>query len=343
VFVLDVDGEEGAASVRDFCSVFGDGWMDTLAATTSRGRHLYFQFPHGAQIRNSASKLAKGLDVRGAGGYVIVPPSIHPSGHRYTWVEEDAPVALAPAWLLEILSTPVGHSIVGSDELSSIPEGQRNVALASLAGTMQRRGMTIGAIEAALITENAARSKPPLSKTEVLRIVASVARYAHGGNERASQPDGVLAGSDWQDPEALGGELPPVHECDIAMVPEALRALVEDTAERMQVPLDFPAAFSVLTLAGATNRRATIQPKAADTSWVVVPNLWGGVVAPPGLLKSPVIGTMTRPLAQIEALWRAEYESSLSEYQLQKEEAELRQAAWREQFKAAQKTGKDAP
>ncbi len=151
------------------------------------------------------------------------------------------------------------------------------------------------------------------------------------------------AQGDWPKPEPLGGELPPVEACDLALLPESLRPLVEDTAERMQVPLDYPAVVAVLCLAGVTNRRATIQPKAADTSWLVVPNLWGGIIASPGLMKSPVISAMTQPLTRIEALWRADHASAMSDYEQQQEEAELRQAAWREQYKAAQKSGKDAP
>jgi len=201
--------------------------------------------------------------------------------------------------------------------------------------------MSLEAIKPALLIENK-RYKPPLGEAEVLRIAASIARYAVGhGN--APQTNAILAVNDWTEPEPLRAELPPVQPFDVATLPEVLRVLVEDTAERMQVPLDFPAVVSVLALAGATNRRATIQPKAADTSWVVVPNLWGGIVAPPGLLKSPVISTMTQPLTQMETLWRTEHETAVSDFKLQREEAELRQAAWREQFKAAQKTGKDAP
>jgi len=109
---------------------------------------------------------------------------------------------------------------------------------------------------------------------------------------------------DWPEPVPLGGELPSVPTFDVALLPNLLRSLVEDTAERMQVPLDYPAVISVLCLAGVTNRRAAIQPKAVDTSWIVVPNLWGGIVAPPGLMKSPVISSMTQPLTQIESLWR---------------------------------------
>jgi hypothetical protein len=148
---------------------------------------------------------------------------------------------------------------------------------------------------------------------------------------------------EWPEPEPLGGELPPVQACDLALLPRSLRPLVEDTAERMQVPLDYPAVMAVLCLAGVTNRRATIQPKAVDTSWVVVPNLWGGIIAPPGLMKSPVISAMIPPLTQIEARWRAEYESAMSDYRQQQEEAGLRQAAWREQYKAAQKRATDRP
>ena len=92
-----------------------------------------------------------------------------------------------------------------------------------------------------------------------------------------------------------------------------------------------------------TNRRAAIQPKAEDSSWVVVPNLWGGIISPPGFMKSPVISTITQPLTRVEALWRDEYESATTDYQQQREEAELRHAAWRERYKAYAKGGKDLP
>jgi hypothetical protein len=199
--------------------------------------------------------------------------------------------------------------------------------------------MTATAIEVALLNQNSECCNPPLPEEEVRMIARSVSRYPAGGNGDCRS----LAPSDWPEPEPLGGELPPVQECDLRMLPDGLCPVIEDTADRMQVPLDFPAIVSVIALAGATNGRASIQPKAADTTWHVVPNLWGGIVAPPGLLKSPTISTITRPLTQIEAFWRAEHDSAVSEYELQKEEAELRKAAWRDQFKAAQKNGKDVP
>ena len=99
----------------------------------------------------------------------------------------------------------------------------------------------------------------------------------------------------------------------------------------------------MLCLAGVVSRRAVIQPKARDASWVVVPNLWGGIIAPPGFMKSPVMAAMVRPLLDIQADWRQQFEEELAEYEREKEEYELRRAAWRDQFKAAAKKGHGAP
>jgi hypothetical protein len=148
---------------------------------------------------------------------------------------------------------------------------------------------------------------------------------------------------EWPKPEAIAGELPAVDQFDERLLPESFREFAVDIAERMQVPLDYPATVAVCSLAGAVNRRARIQPKEKDTGWIVVPNAWGGLVAPPGYLKSPVIKTVTRPLDQLQAEWRAYYQQAASEYESAKEELELRHAAWRETFKSNSKSGKATP
>lgn len=147
----------------------------------------------------------------------------------------------------------------------------------------------------------------------------------------------------WLDPEPLGGELPPVPAFDLGWLPDALRALVQDTSERMQVPLDYPAIASVLCLAGVVGRRSFIQPKAEDSEWIVVPNLWGALIGLPGIMmKSPTINTMTKPLTAIEKLWRSLFETEMGEYEHEKEMADLRLTAWKQQFVAAEKDRKKA-
>jgi putative DNA primase/helicase len=153
----------------------------------------------------------------------------------------------------------------------------------------------------------------------------------------------VEAADDWPKLEPIQSELPPVEVFPEDILPDSFRPLVVDVTERMQVPMDYPAVAVVLCLAGAVSRRALIQPKANDIGWVVVPNLWGGIIAPPGFMKSPVIQAATRPLSQIQTEWRDEDEQTMRQYAREQEEYELRRAAWKEQYKANAKKGRGAP
>jgi len=153
---------------------------------------------------------------------------------------------------------------------------------------------------------------------------------------------GRIISDEWPETLPLHSELPPVEAFSEALLPVSFRSLIADVSERMQVPIDYPAVVMVLALAGVVNRRATIQPKDNDTSWIVVPNLWGGLIAPPGFMKSPVIQAATRPLHQLQAAYRREYQSSLAEHARAIEEWELSRSAWRDLSKAALKKGKPA-
>jgi len=171
---------------------------------------------------------------------------------------------------------------------------------------------------------------------------AGVAAERKANLVTAQSPD--LSGAlQWPDPEPLGPELPPVQAFDGQLLPEALRGFVSDVAERMQVPPDLPAACAILALAGAVNRRAVIQPKREDAEWTVTPNLWGGIIAPPGWLKSPVLGTVARCLHQIEARWGCEFENEVAEFEGWKQERELREQAWKEEYKRAIKKNLPPP
>jgi putative DNA primase/helicase len=69
---------------------------------TASGKHYYFRQPVEQRIRNTAGKLAPGIDTRGEGGYVVAPPSIHPSGSVYEWLAHVDAVVL-PAWIAQRL------------------------------------------------------------------------------------------------------------------------------------------------------------------------------------------------------------------------------------------------
>ena len=130
----------------------------------------------------------------------------------------------------------------------------------------------------------------PIKNLETLRAMSPKTEEATAQTPKAAGLDsGALEAVSWPKPQPIASELPPVQLFSEELLPRSFRALVQDIANRMQVPPDYPATIAVLCLAGAVSRRARIQPKANDPSWVVVPNLWGGIVAPPGMLKSPVI------------------------------------------------------
>ena len=100
VVVLDVDVDGGPESLSRLERVGVPVPKTARARTGGGGIHLFFRYPRGTEIRNSTGLLGPGLDVRGEGGYVVVPPSRTQSS--YQWVDSSA---LAEAsWLIERLA-----------------------------------------------------------------------------------------------------------------------------------------------------------------------------------------------------------------------------------------------
>ncbi len=151
------------------------------ARTGSGGLHYYFRLPPGVELRDTAGKLAAGVDTRGDGGMVVAPPSVSGRG-LYEWQTAPGEVDLAPipAWLLtRLLELASGSERSPVRDLpETIPTGQRNEALARVAGALWRPGvLSESALAASLQAVNRERCEPPLPADEVARIAASVSRY----------------------------------------------------------------------------------------------------------------------------------------------------------------------
>jgi len=166
--VVDIDGPDGDAVL----DAAGYVLPPTVYQTTGRGTHHLYR-----TARKIAPRVAvvPHVDLRGPGSYIVAEPSRHANGATYRWHGKLTDAADAPAWLAGFADQRPTPTATTPGE--PIPDGQRNAALASLAGTMRRRGMTELAILAALLTENAERCQPPLAESEVRTIAASVARY----------------------------------------------------------------------------------------------------------------------------------------------------------------------
>lgn len=168
VVVIDADD---ADAYRTMYRKYGEPHVNTR-----RGGHWYFRHPQDGKV--TSTEIAPGLDRKADGGYVLAPPS-----RGREWTNGIPARDTLPPLPEELRSDPGGRS--GGDSGNSpgpvgaeIPGGQRNRMLASLAGTMRRRGMGEAEIFAALEVTNRLRCKPPLPVEEVRRIVHSVAQYA---------------------------------------------------------------------------------------------------------------------------------------------------------------------
>lgn len=193
ILVLDVDGRQGEESLIELVRR-GFKLPDTYTVRTGGGgQHLYFLWPGGAEVRNSQSRIAPGLDIRGQGGYVVAPPSLHQSGDCYLVHESANLPTQCPEWLLSFTQASrdvrAGHSAPAACALGNPPigKGQRTNRLVSLAGTMHKKGMTPAAIEAALLVENESFSSP-LPGGKVTAIAHDIpARYPNIASEE--RPD----------------------------------------------------------------------------------------------------------------------------------------------------------
>jgi hypothetical protein len=185
--VLDVDprhgGDESLAALEAQYGSLPSTWR---FLTGGGGEHIFFRHP-GVAIGNSAGVIGPGLDLRGDGGYIVAPPSVHISGKRYSVSVDHSPdeVELAPMpdWLLALCrkaTTAVairpGAKPASPFRLlgSGIGEGMRNITLTQMAGTFVSRRMRPADVLDLISFINRHACAPPLDDGELLRIVASI-------------------------------------------------------------------------------------------------------------------------------------------------------------------------
>ena len=155
---------------------------ETVETRTHRGRHRYYRVPKDAKVRSR--KLTPDLDLKADGGYVVAPPSVHPSGARYRWMPGLSEMAPLPEHLIEADPKPQSSTrregaTIGLDT-GPIPEGTRNRTLTSIGGRLRAQGLDHEGLLDHLLAINEARCTPALDEGEVSRIAASVARYPAG-------------------------------------------------------------------------------------------------------------------------------------------------------------------
>ena len=179
IWILDIDGDEGEATLRALEAQYG-ALPPTVEAITGRGRHLYWRWPTGRVIRNKqVNHHMPGLDVRGNGGYVLAPPSIHPSGRLYSWsVDSSDSFEDAPEWLLDLIAKDGDRQHVATSPeqwrsfLDATVDGsRRGAAIARFYGLLVRKYVDPVAAFSTVQMFNQLRCRPPLNFEKVENIV----------------------------------------------------------------------------------------------------------------------------------------------------------------------------
>lgn len=132
-WVLDVDNKPGAIgydALMELEQRHGErAWQSAgiIVTTPTNGLHLYFAWDDMRPVRNTTSKIGKGIDTRGDGGYVVAPGSVRDDG-EYVMVE-DGLLMDAPEWLMAAMAEKPRPAPVAVP----IPSGSGDVAEARAA------------------------------------------------------------------------------------------------------------------------------------------------------------------------------------------------------------------
>lgn len=191
LLVLDVDGAPGSDSLTGI-GLDPQQLPATWVAETGRagGQHFYFKNSLDEFHRNRIGVL-DGVDIKGVGGYVVAPPSVHPNGNPYKWQAGRAPweveLAEPPKDFLQLLEGRDQRSEDGDGHqahdhetrkrfdtaraLAGVPEGQRDETIFKLASRLRNADVPREMAEA-LVLKAARNCQPPFPENTALEKVA---------------------------------------------------------------------------------------------------------------------------------------------------------------------------
>ena len=256
IVVVDVDSYNGGDDViRELEGILGKLPNSLKILTGGGGFHLYFKHP-GKRVKCVTGLGGKGVDIKGDGGYVIAPHSLHKSGKYYRiagyksqkanksvirgLISQDNLAELPDKWVEFINTWKLKKPENLSDNASSdvIRKGSRNAALTRKGGQMRRLGFEKKSIFAALKYHNESNCNPALDEDEIKKIAISICKYKSTSAQRS-------------DPIPLLPDLPPPSVFPV----EALGDTMGPAAMAMNKSIKAPVAMcaqSVLSTATLT-------------------------------------------------------------------------------------------
>lgn len=161
---------------------------NTLTAISGKGgRHLYYRTTHKC---SSKTGVIKNVDIRAEGGYIVLPPSIHPNGNRYTWVDDFNfdKICVANDIVCKLICANHKSPSASAGNDNIIPQGTRNDTLYRRGCSMQGRGLDDNVIYSRLAEINNRQCKPPIEDNELIKIYNSVMQLPKGRKNVSALP-----------------------------------------------------------------------------------------------------------------------------------------------------------
>ncbi|PKY11547.1 hypothetical protein B1757_03845 [Acidithiobacillus marinus] len=147
--------------------------------------------------------------------------------------------------------------------------------------------------------------------------------------------------TEWPEPERIGSDLPPVPKMDVEkLLPAPLAGYVADSAYRKAAPPEFIAVSLLVSLGALIGARCGVRPKLLD-DWIVVPNLWGAIIAPPSKKKSPAMSDGVKPLKYLAAKAREKFQKDKEAFAEESEKHEALVAGAKSALKKASEKSND--
>ncbi len=156
-------------------------------------------------------------------------------------------------------------------------------------------------------------------------------------NKYTSSDGEILETTDqsWADPDPISNDLLPVKSFPLKVVPEPFKDWISDTSYRMQCPPDYIAVASMVEASSLIGTRCGIKPKEHDDGWIITPNLWGGIVGRPSMLKTPALAEALKPLDRLEEKAREKFADDGKSYRVDLLEYEVQQDNLKSELKKA--------
>lgn len=145
----------------------------------------------------------------------------------------------------------------------------------------------------------------------------------------------------WEDPEPIEQKLLPVESLPDEAIPTPFKGWIYDISKRWSVPLDFPFISTLIVASSIIGTGATVRPKKCD-DWTVFPNLWGGIIGDPSVMKSPVLTEIVgKSIGRLEVDASNKFQQKIKEFKTDKTIFDLTLETKKTKIKKALKDGDD--